>query len=223
MLGRPTIWWRVREDLGGGRVELRGVDRAHERELVGHGAQVGPKLGDLGSGLAALQELVGGAQQLGLALDEGEALAFHELVGDRLAVGFAELGLVVEEVHLGRRSRHEEIDDALRLRREVRALRGRREEPLVEQAHEGHAPDPEARLAEEVPPGDRPQQVACIVHVFTPCSGFRRGSDYVRHHRRPPHGGLPPVVSGGRAAVIELHAAMAAAAVGRRRTAACSW
>ncbi len=47
-------------------------------------------------------------------------------------------------------------------------VRGRtrlgREEPLVEQAQQGHAPDPEPRLAEEVPPRDRPQNVARVFH-----------------------------------------------------------
>ncbi len=91
---------RVHEDLGRGVVELRGVDRAHDRELVRDLAQVWQEVGDLRSGLPALLERVRRAQELGCALDEGEALALHELVGDRLAVVLAELGLLVEEVHL---------------------------------------------------------------------------------------------------------------------------
>ena len=50
----------------------------------------------------------------------GEPLALADRVGQVLAALLRQLRLVVEEVHLRRRAGLEQVDDALRLRREVR-------------------------------------------------------------------------------------------------------
>ncbi len=63
------------------------------------------------------------ARSLGGSLEkrvhEGEPLAGDERLGDRLAVIFLELRLVVEQLELAGAAGHEQVDDALRLRREV--------------------------------------------------------------------------------------------------------
>ena len=97
---------------------------------------------------------------LGEGVHEGEALALEELVGAGLAVQAVELGLVVEQLQLAGAAGHEQVDDALGLRLEVRLLR--RERPLGEVERRGGAvrvvpkagqrqrAEAEAALAEEV-------------------------------------------------------------------------
>ena len=58
-----------------------------------------------------------------MALDEGEALVFQQIVGARLHVQLDELGLVVEQFVLRRRAGHVQVDDAFGLRRELRRTR----------------------------------------------------------------------------------------------------
>src|SRR5690606_31206532 len=82
--------------------------------------------------------------------------------------------LVVEQIELRRRAGHEEVDDLLRLRREVRTdtmsdrgrgvLSRRGEQPLVEQRRERDAAQAEAGLAEEVSAGGLAETEALIGH-----------------------------------------------------------
>ena len=157
-------------------VELRSAERADDRDVVRDALDVREQVRDRGRGLAALLEGIGGAQELGRPLDEREALPLDELLGDGLAVVLPELGLLVEEVDLGGRAGHEEVDHALGPGREVRRLgrervwirsfHGRGEQPLVEQAQERQAADAEARLPEEMAPRDRFQPLVSVVHVL---------------------------------------------------------
>ena len=63
---------------------------------------------------------------LGERVHEGEPLPLDERLGDRLAVVLLELRLVVEQLELARAAGHEQVDDALRLRREVARPRRQR-------------------------------------------------------------------------------------------------
>ena len=108
----------------------------------------------------ALRELPRAAEQLGVALDEGEPLALGERLGHRLAVQLVQLRLRLEQFELARAAGHEQEDDGLGLRRgsaasSARAAIGarlRRAASRCEQRAEGHRPDADAAVAEEVPP-----------------------------------------------------------------------
>ena len=97
----------VHEDLGRRVVELRGVHRAQDGDVVGDRPQVRQQLGDLGAGLAVAGEAVGRAEQARRAPDECEPLALEDVLGGVGAVELRELRLVVEQIDLGRRASHE--------------------------------------------------------------------------------------------------------------------
>ena len=89
--------------------------------------QVRQQLGQLGARLAVLLEREGRAEQPRRALDEREPLPLrNELRGNLLAVVLLQRRLVVEQIELRRRAGHEQIDDVLGLRREVRRARRER-------------------------------------------------------------------------------------------------
>ena len=89
------------------------------------GRQVRQQLAQLGAALAVPRELAARAQQLGVALDEGEPLALDERLRERLAVELLQLRLVVEQLELAGPAGHEQVDDALGLGREMRRPRAR--------------------------------------------------------------------------------------------------
>ena len=96
------------------------VRSSHDRRYVRQ------QVRDPGAALAVLLEFPLGAQQLrrllGERVHEGEALARHQRIGNRLAVVFLELRLVVEQFELAGPAGHEQVDDVLRLRRKVGGL-----------------------------------------------------------------------------------------------------
>ena len=61
------------------------------------------------------------AEQLGRALDEGEALVLDELLGNGLAVVLRQRRLRIEQIELRRRAGHEQVDHPLGLGRVVQA------------------------------------------------------------------------------------------------------
>ena len=105
----------VEEELGGGVVELVGVHRLDEADVIDVPGEAGHAVGDPGAGLAVLLEGEDGAEELWGAFDEGEGFAFEELGRAVFEVVFDELGLVVEKFLLGRGAGHVEVDDALGL------------------------------------------------------------------------------------------------------------
>jgi hypothetical protein len=73
-LGRP----RVKEHLGRSVVELIGVQRPDDGEIVHDAGESRQQLGDLGAVRTVARELVRCAEHFGHALDEREALLFEE-------------------------------------------------------------------------------------------------------------------------------------------------
>src|SRR5262245_7795163 len=146
----------VHEDLRGSVVELRGVHRADDGNLVDHTREVGKELRDFSASFPVSRERVWRAENLGNAPDEGEALAFEELRRAILSIQLLELLLGLEEVEVRGSSRHEEVDDAFRLRRKVGS-----EGPALslEKTEESGASDAEPRLTEEVAPRDGAQAI----------------------------------------------------------------
>ena len=95
-------------------------------------ASVRQQLGDVHAALAVLRELERrpDAEQILLpAGHAGDALALADAVGQVLAGHLGELRLRIEQIEVRRRAGHEQVDDALRLRREVQALAARRAPP----------------------------------------------------------------------------------------------
>ena len=188
---RPARPRRAGEEqqLGRGVVELVGVHRVDEAQLVGHVGQVRHGVGEPDARLAVLGELPPRAQQLGRAGGEGEALALGELVGARLAVALDQLRLVVEQIEVRRRAGQVDVDHPLGLGGEVRLLGGQAGCPAAQRAavagrwlSRAARPWPcraqaERRLAEEMPPRDRSAGVpsSCGFHSAA-SSTFHRGS-----------------------------------------------
>jgi len=123
---RASMLLTSRVDVGdrGIVVDRFGVHRSDDREIIHNGRQVRKQFGiDPGSALSATFEFEPGrdTQKLLLAARHGrQSLPFSDTVGERLAVDLPQPGLVVEEVDVARAAGHEEIDDPLRPRREVR-------------------------------------------------------------------------------------------------------
>jgi hypothetical protein len=105
------------EKLGGGVVELVGVERLDETQLVGDALQVGKEVGYLDAGFPAAFEgelvILGRPEEVGLFADEGELLALEKLVGAEFTAAFLELRFEIEEVEVGRGSNEVDVDDAL--------------------------------------------------------------------------------------------------------------
>ncbi len=88
--------------LGGRVVELIGMHRSDDGDVVGDLAHAGQELADRLPALAALLEPVRRSQELGMPLDEREPLVLEQLVGAGLHVVLDQRGLVIEQVLLGR-------------------------------------------------------------------------------------------------------------------------
>ena len=150
----------VHEDLRRRVVELVGLHRADDRDVVGDRREVRQQLGDLGARLPVPLELERRAEQLRRALDEREPLALDQLLGDVLAVVLRQLRLGIEQIELRRRAGHEQVDDALRLRREVERVGRRRatacaSSGVVDQSEaSARPPMPNDGLFEEVAASD---------------------------------------------------------------------
>lgn len=123
-VGKPGAHGRATRDLGAGLeegdggvvVDGLGIHRADEANLVADSGDVGEEFGDFGAGLAVLFEGVFGACDGKGFLAGGHAglaLVGLDELAEFLTEVFLELGLVVEEVLLGRRAALEEVDHAL--------------------------------------------------------------------------------------------------------------
>lgn len=141
-------------------VDLIGVHRADDAEVVGHPAEMREETAHFLAGLAELLEVVLRAETFEfLALQLRDLLAFSEGAGHGLAVHFLELGLEVPGLEMRRPAGHVEMDDALRLRWPVQrpddagpfffGRQGRTEQPWIEQRAERERADAGGGAAEE--------------------------------------------------------------------------
>ena len=142
-------------------IELIRVHRAHNGDVIGDFGKVRENFGHFLSGLAAPAELVRRAQQLRLALDEGELLPAQVRVGTRLTVVLDELGLVIEQVQGRGSTRHVQVNDTLCSPRLVRAARSERigrigrasQKVLIEERAQREGAHADAAVLEELTPG----------------------------------------------------------------------
>jgi len=147
-------------------IELVGVNRSDEGDVVDDLREVREHLGKFRAGLAVSGELEARAEHGGIGSDEGVALAADDGRREWFAFESGELGFVVEEFELAGGTGHEQVDDPLRLWREVRLAReerggrvdgggeGAAGEAIGEKAGEGDLSEAHAASAEEMPPGD---------------------------------------------------------------------
>ena len=94
-------------------VVVFGPHRADHSDVVRNARHVRNLLAEPATGAARLPELVGRAEHLGHALDEGKALSLEQRVRARLHVQALQLGLEVKQVERRRRARHVQVDDRL--------------------------------------------------------------------------------------------------------------
>ena len=109
-------------------VDRLGVHAANEAHLVGHARRVGKQFADPHPTLAMLGKLELRRRDREAGLPRGhrrEPLAVADALGEILVEPVVHERLVVVEVHLRRPADHVQIDDVLRLRREVGAVGAR--------------------------------------------------------------------------------------------------
>ena len=110
----------MEEEFAGAMVELVGLHRTDDGQIIGALGQVRQEFGDPRAGLAVLRELVRRRQRSRALGNEGELLALQDAVGHRLAFELREGRLGVEQVDLGRTAEHVQEDHVLGLGGEVR-------------------------------------------------------------------------------------------------------
>ncbi len=110
----------MEQELGRRVVELIGVQGFHERQLVGHGLQMGQSVRYPRPRLAVLRELGLRAKHLGDALDKRKPLSFEERRRAELAVQLREVGLIIKQLQLRRGAGHVQEDDVFGLPGEMR-------------------------------------------------------------------------------------------------------
>ena len=144
-------------------VDGLGPQRFDEAEFVDHGRGVRHQLADPGTRLAVLLEFklrAGQWQARLVAGHAGQALAVANFIGQLLTVELVELGLVIEEVLLGRTTRHEQVDHPLGLGREVgdelltQFLRTGLRHVARQQRRQSRTTDAGGELGEKVATGD---------------------------------------------------------------------
>ena len=121
---RPAGLLVTRLNVGDRRVvvDCFGVERLDNGDVIDDGGDVRQELADPGAALAVLVELEHwrhAGERLLSGRHPGDALSHAYGTGQLLAVVFAQLGLVIEQVDVRRPAGHEQIDDALGLRGEV--------------------------------------------------------------------------------------------------------
>ena len=138
-------------------IDRLGVHRLDEAEIVRHGREVRHQFADPRAASAVLPEAIfrrRDREAILLRRHAGEPLAAANGVGKIDAAHVVELRLVVEEVHLRRSARLEEIDDALGLGGEVRqAGQAVGAGVVVEQGRERGGAETDAGTLEEVAAG----------------------------------------------------------------------
>ena len=172
----------VHEKLTGRVIELRRVNGADDGDVVGDVGQMRKQLGQLRAGLAIALEVERRTEEPRRSLDEREPLPLrNEFSRYLLAVVLLQRGLVVEQIELRGRPGHEQIDDVLRLGREVRRPRHERsvgllcEQPVVDERRQRQPSDAESGLPEKMPPCDGAKNIR-VHHSFVSASSRFRSA-----------------------------------------------
>ena len=179
---RPDRWparlaeSRLEKQLRRRVVELVRLHRPHDAQLIRHRGGERQHLRDFRARLTVALELEPGPQHRRVRTDEGVPLARDHRRGQRFTLHLRQFGLVVEQVQLAGRPRHEQVDHPLRLRREMGLPGGqrvglrRRTRPAA-QARQGHRAQTQPGLAQKCPPGQLPGLLLHDrVHRFTTAS-----------------------------------------------------
>ncbi len=103
------------QQLGGRVIELVGVHRAHQRDLIGQAMEVRAGIAHPHPSTAMALKAARRAKQLGHTAGEGEGAALEEGIRTVLAGAFHQLRFVVEKIQVRRRPGHVQVDHPLRL------------------------------------------------------------------------------------------------------------
>ena len=146
-------------------IEGVGGHRLHDGDVVHDFGQMRQRLGKFRAAPAVPGELEFAGEQRRVRFDERVFLAHHNFFRHGLAVVFGEGRLVIEQIELARRAAHEQVDDPLRFRLELR-LSGRQgcraagqaagaeRAAGIEQRRERNRAESDAALTEEPAAGD---------------------------------------------------------------------
>ena len=110
----------MEEEFAGTMVELVGLHRTDDGQVICSLGQVRQEVGEPRAGLTVLREFVRGRQRSRALGNKGELLALQDAVGHWLAFKLREGRLGVEQIDLGRTAKHVQEDDMLGPRGEVR-------------------------------------------------------------------------------------------------------
>ena len=171
---------RVQKQLRRCVVELLGLHRLHDGDVIDNLGQELPDLAQFGSGLSVLRKGERRAEHVRHPLDEGEPLPFEVLLRTRLAVVLLQRRLVVEQVQLRGTPRHVQVDHMLGLGGKLRHLRRERVDSLdrrrsrhaiaLKQSRQRDRSQSHARLSEEVPSRDSLQIFLLEIHGGSFCT-----------------------------------------------------
>ena len=146
-------------ELAGVVIEFFRVHRADHQDIVRDGTEVGHEVAEFRAGLPVfLEGPLGSHEGRRGRFDKCETGFVEDAFGQALPGHFVQLGLGIEEIYLGRRSRHEDEDAGLGLGIKVRFAWGHRilksgfvlsfQQALVgQQGSEGDPAEPEAEVA----------------------------------------------------------------------------
>jgi hypothetical protein len=101
----------VKKQLRRGVIELLGVHRLHDRNVIQNVGQVLPDFAEPYAVPAVLGEFERRTKHFRHAFDEGESFALEEFIRAILSVEPDQRRLVIEQIKLRRRAGHMQIDD----------------------------------------------------------------------------------------------------------------
>jgi hypothetical protein len=152
-------------------IELLGVHRLDEAQLVGNRRDVLERPGNPRARAAMLAEALRRAEQFRHAGGERETPAAQERFGAVLARMAHQLRLKIEQIEVRRRPGQVQVDDVLRLAREVPGARPQRvgllrRGAVVQQRPKRDAPQADLAIAQEVPARDVEFVLCRRIHRF---------------------------------------------------------
>ena len=114
----------VEHELRRSVVDRIGLHGLNEAEVVNVFGDIGQEFAELDTALAVPVELEFRAEESGLGIDEGGAIAFEQFGGRQFAVTLDQFLFVIEKIEVTGGAGLEDVDDAFRFRGEVRQARG---------------------------------------------------------------------------------------------------
>ncbi len=148
-------------------VELVGVHRFDDADLIHHFTEMREHLGKFRPGLSILGERKLWPQNTGIRFDKCKSLFSHNGFGQRLSFELLQLRFVIKQIQLTGRARHEQVNDAFGFWRKVRWFGSKRifircgsmQTLRFQQGCQRHRTQPHTTVLKKVTPCSMPESV----------------------------------------------------------------